>query len=75
MTVDESTEYKQYELHDEVWKHHGLAAPARRALVGAGIYNEKHLRMHTLEELRGLHGIGKKALEQLEAIILSPHND
>ena len=72
MSVDESSEYKQFELHDEVWRQHGVAAPARRALIGAGIYNEKHLRMHTLDELRLLHGIGKKAPEQLEAIMNLP---
>jgi DNA uptake protein ComE-like DNA-binding protein len=27
--------------------------------------------MHTVEELKALHGIGKKALEQLEAILHS----
>jgi|LakMenEpi03Aug12_release.lakeMendotaPanAssembly.Ray.scaffolds.fasta_scaffold77072_3 hypothetical protein len=71
MSTQDETDYKQYDLHDEVWKNHGLAAPARKALVNAGIYNEKHLRMHTVEELKALHGIGKKALEQLEAILHS----
>lgn len=67
----EDVDYKQYDLHDEVWKGYGLAAPARRALVNAGIFNEKHLRMHTIEELGALHGVGKKALEQLADILQS----
>lgn len=68
MASQENVDYKQYELHDEVWRGYGLAAPARRALINAGIFNEKHLRMHSIEELSALHGIGKRALEQLEEI-------
>lgn len=71
MVAKEESDHKQYDLHDEIWKEYGLAAPARRALINAGIFNEKHLKMHTVEELRALHGIGKKALEQLEAILAS----
>lgn len=67
--MHEASDYKQYELHDKIWRNYGLAAPARRALVRAGIFEEKHLRMHTVDELRQLHGIGNKALEQLEAIM------
>lgn len=70
MSENDNADYKQYDLHDEVWKGYGIAAPARRALINAGIFNEKHLRMHTIEELAALHGIGKKALEQLEAILI-----
>ena len=69
MSTDDSADYKNYELHDETWREHGLSAPARKALVNAGIFHEKHLQMHTLDELQQLHGIGKKALEQLEAIL------
>lgn len=63
------TDHRRIELHDHVWRQHGLAAPARRALVLAGIYDENHLRKHTVDELKALHGIGKKALEQLEGIL------
>ncbi|MEY2719929.1 MAG: hypothetical protein RLZZ273_1295 [Bacteroidota bacterium] len=69
MHTAEQEDHKNYGLHDEVWRNHGLAAPARRALVSAGIFEEKHLRMHTVDELRQLHGVGNKALEQLQAII------
>ena len=65
MSTPETEDHKNYELHDEVWRDLGLAAPARRALVKAGIFNEKHLKMHTIEEVRALHGIGKVAICQL----------
>lgn len=69
MSTAEQEDHKIYELHDEVWRNLGLAAPARRALVKAGIFNENHLKMHTVDELRQLHGVGNKALEQLQAVM------
>ena len=62
MNTAEQEDHKNYGLHDEVWRNHGLAAPARRALIKAGIFNEKHLKMHTIDEVRALHGIGKSAM-------------
>ena len=42
-----------------------LAAPARRALAGAGILCLDELTSHTEVEIAALHGIGRNALEQL----------
>jgi DNA-directed RNA polymerase alpha subunit len=46
-----------------------LAAPAQRALAGAGITTVKQLATHTEEKIANLHGIGKNALEQLKAAL------
>jgi hypothetical protein len=42
-----------------------LAQPARRALVGAGYLRLEQLTEVSEAELRKLHGIGPKALDQL----------
>jgi hypothetical protein len=42
-----------------------LAAPARRALVGAGYLRLEQLSQVTEAEIKKLHGIGSNALEQL----------
>lgn len=42
-----------------------LAAPARRALAGAGIQNLKQLSKLTEEQLKALHGIGPNAVNEL----------
>ena len=42
-----------------------LANPARRALVGAGYRRLEQLTGVTEAEVRQLHGIGPKAIEQL----------
>jgi ERCC4-type nuclease len=42
-----------------------LAAPARRALVGAGYLRLEQLTELSEAELKQLHGIGPKALNQL----------
>jgi hypothetical protein len=42
-----------------------LAAPAQRALAGAGIQNLKQLANHSEAEVRELHGIGPNALKEL----------
>lgn len=42
-----------------------LAAPARRALEGAGITSLSELAQHKESEIAELHGIGKNALETL----------
>ncbi len=49
----------------DVWVEHGLAAPARRALAGAGIYGLHELRKADLSDIAALHGIGPKALKVL----------
>ncbi len=43
----------------------GLAAPARRALAGAGISRLAQLAVLTESDIKKLHGIGPNALEQL----------
>ena len=47
----------------------GLAAPAQRALAGAGIQNLKQLTKFTKAEIKQLHGIGPNALNQLHAAL------
>jgi hypothetical protein len=42
-----------------------LSQPARRALVGAGYQRLEQLTSVTEVELKKLHGVGPKALEQL----------
>ena len=42
-----------------------LAAPAERALAGAGIQNLKQLAKHSEAEIKDLHGIGPNALKEL----------
>ncbi len=42
-----------------------LAQPARRALAAAGIQRLKQLTKFSEGEIKQLHGIGPKALEQL----------
>ena len=54
---------------DLEWSQIGLAAPARRALVGAKLYKVSDLRKITLEELIGLHGMGKSAVARLRVIM------
>lgn len=43
----------------------GLAKPAQRALVGAGITQLEQLSQMTESDLLKLHGMGPKALETL----------
>ncbi|HET9495492.1 MAG TPA: helix-hairpin-helix domain-containing protein [Chloroflexia bacterium] len=43
----------------------GLAAPARRALAGAGYSRLDQLAAVTEADLKKLHGMGPKAIEQI----------
>lgn len=43
----------------------GLAAPARRALAGAGIERLEQLAKFSEAEIRALHGMGPNAIAQL----------
>ena len=43
----------------------GLAQPARRALLSAGIFRLEQLTTFSEAEVKQLHGIGPKALDQL----------
>jgi len=51
----------------------GLAQPARRALAGAGYSRLEQLTQISETELKRLHGMGPKALEQLRTA-LQAHN-
>jgi hypothetical protein len=42
-----------------------LAAPAQRALAGAGIKNLRQLAKFSEKEVKELHGIGQNALHEL----------
>jgi DNA repair protein RadC len=54
---------------DEEWLKIGLAAPARKVLVGAKLYKVSDLRKISLEELTQLHGMGKSAIARLRMIM------
>lgn len=43
----------------------GLAAPARRALAGAGVERLEQLTKISEAEIKALHGIGPNAIAQL----------
>jgi len=47
----------------------GLAAPARRALAGAGIGRLEQLTETSEAEIKQLHGIGPNAIRQLRAAL------
>ena len=47
----------------------GLAAPARRALAGAGYQRLAQLSKVSEAEIKQLHGIGPNALKQLRAAL------
>jgi uncharacterized protein YdhG (YjbR/CyaY superfamily) len=53
---------------DELWRSHGLAAPARRALIGAGVLKESDLKKLKVGQLEQLHGIGPRALKTLKEL-------
>src|SRR5215208_3396285 len=46
-----------------------LAAPAQRALAGAGIQNLKQLSKFSQIEIKQMHGIGPNALKQLQGAL------
>ena len=58
-----------YKEFDGEWRKIGLAAPARRALVDARLYKISDLRKISLQELAGLHGMGKSAIARLTSIM------
>ena len=47
----------------------GLSRPARRALVEAGYWRLEQLAEVSETELKQLHGVGPKALEQLRSAL------
>jgi DNA-directed RNA polymerase alpha subunit len=46
-----------------------LASPAQRALLGAGITTLEQLSQHSEQEILALHGIGKNALQIIQAAL------
>ena len=62
-------ELDRYESLDKEWREYGIAAPARRALVDAKLYKVSDLRKITVEELEGLHGMGKSAVSRLKLLM------
>lgn len=47
----------------------GLSAPARRALLGAGITSVKALARHSERDVLALHGMGPSTLPKLHAAL------
>ena len=55
-----------YASSDEAWRAIGLAAPARRALVDAGLTELIQLAKWTRVDLASLHGMGPNALIKID---------
>ena len=60
-----------YASLDGVWRGLGLAAPARRALVDAGLTELAQLCKWTRAELASLHGVGPNALRTIDVALMS----
>ena len=63
------SELDRYEKLDQEWREYNIAAPARRALVDAKLYKVSDLRKISLDELEGLHGMGKSAVARLKVLM------
>lgn len=59
---------EKYSRVDGIWRELGLAAPARRALVDAGILKISDLKKWSDEELLELHGMGPNAMKILKKV-------
>jgi hypothetical protein len=51
------------------WYRLGLSGPARRALVNAKLYKVSDLRKISLDELLGMHGMGKSSVARVRVIM------
>ena len=51
------------------WFQLGLSGPARLALVNAKLYKVSDLRKISLDELIGLHGMGKSSVARIRVIM------
>ena len=51
------------------WFQLGLSGPARRALVNAKLYKVSDLRKISLDELVGMHGMGKSSIARIRVIM------
>lgn len=58
---------------DTYWQGVGLAAPARRALIGAGITDVHMLARWNAHDVAQLHGIGAHAMRTLRRILATAH--
>ena len=58
-----------YDSLDGEWRKIGLSGPARRTLVDAKLYRVSDLRKISLEELAGLHGMGKSSVARIRVIM------
>lgn len=58
-----------YESLDQEWRKIGLSGPARRTLVDAKLYRVSDLRKVSLDELVGLHGMGKSSIARIRVIM------
>jgi len=54
-----------YAQVDGAWREIGLAAPARRALIDAGLFKLSDLRKESLADIKELHGMGPNAIRIL----------
>ncbi len=59
----------KYAEIDGEWRALGLAAPARRALVDAGITTVKQLKKFSREEIAALHGMGPNAMKKIQSAL------
>ena len=60
-----------YARRDGEWRAIGLAAPARRALVDAGLTELTQLSDWTRAEIATLHGMGPRALDRMDEALTS----
>lgn len=58
---------------DDYWHTYGLAAPARRALIAAGITDLHALAHWRAVDLAQLHGIGAHAMTRLRGALADRH--
>lgn len=58
---------------DAYWRTFGLAAPARRALIAAGITHLDDLAHWRAVDLGQLHGIGAHAMTRLRGALAEHH--
>lgn len=54
---------------DAEWRALGMAAPARRALVNAGLTRLEQLAGESEDRIAGLHGMGPNALSTLRTAL------
>jgi uncharacterized protein YdhG (YjbR/CyaY superfamily) len=56
---------RRSEIDTDEWRHLGIAAPARRALDGAGLRRLRDLTKWREAEIAALHGMGPNAISTL----------